>query len=253
MAVDFRLDGKVAVITGSSRGIGESIARAFAANGAKVVISSRKQDACDAVAASIKQTGGEAIGVACHTGSLKDIDNLLEKTTTTYGRVDVFVNNAATNPYFGDVLHISESQFDKTFEVNTKGYFFAAQKAASLMLKQGGGSIINIASIAGLEGPPMQGVYGMTKAAVILMTKAFAKELGIFKVRSNAICPGLTETKFSSVLINTPAIHETAVKSIPLGRHGQPDEMAGAALWLASDAGSFTNGAIIVIDGGATC
>lgn len=253
MAVDFRLDGKVAVVTGSSRGIGESIARCLAQNGAKVVVSSRKQDACDAVAASIKAAGGEALGVACHTGSTKDIDALFEKTIAAYGRLDVLVNNAATNPYFGDVLHISESQFDKTFEVNTKGYFFAAQKAANLMLKSGGGSIINIASIAGLDGPPMQGVYGMTKAAVILMTKAYARELGAFRIRCNAICPGLTETKFSSVLINTPAIHDQAVKGIPLGRHGQPDEMAGAALWLASDAGSFTNGAIIVIDGGATC
>jgi len=253
MAVDFRLDGRVAVITGSSRGIGEAIARTFAAYGAKVVVSSRKQDACEAVAASIKAAGGEATAVACHTGSTKDINVLFEKTLAAYGRVDVLVNNAATNPYFGDVLHISESQFDKTFEVNTKGYFFTAQKAATIMAAQHKGCIINIASIAGLEGPPMQGVYGMTKAAVILMTKAYAKELGAFGIRSNAICPGLTETKFAKVLIDTPAIHDMAVKGIPLGRHGQPDEMAGAALWLASDAGSFTNGAIIVIDGGATC
>jgi len=253
MPVNFELTGKVAIVTGSSRGIGEAIARAFAAHGAKVVVSSRKQEACEAVAASIKAAGGEALAVACHTGSLKDIDGLFEKTLAAFGKLDVLVNNAATNPYFGDVLHISESQFDKTFEVNTKGYFFVAQKAGLLMLNQHKGCIVNIASIAALEGPPMQGVYGMTKAAVILMTKAFAKELGPFGIRSNAICPGLTETKFAKVLIDTPAIHSTAVKLIPLGRHAQPDEMAGAALYLASDAAGFVNGAIFVVDGGATC
>ena len=145
-----------------------------------------------------------------------------------------------------------EGQFDKTFEVNTKGYYFMAQGVAKRMVKQGGGCIINIASIAGLEGPPMQAVYGMTKAAVILMTKAFAKELGPFKVRSNAICPGLTETKFAKVLIDTKMIHEVAIASIPLKRHAQPSEMTGAALYLASEAGSYSNGAILVVDGGAT-
>ena len=250
--VSFSLKDKVAIVTGASRGIGEAIARTFAANGAKVVIASRKQESLDKVAADIQKAGGTAKAIACHTGKLADINALIEKTASEFGRIDVLVNNAATNPYFGDVLGINESQFEKTFEVNTKGYFFMAQGVAKRMVKQGGGSIINIASIAGIMGPPMQGVYGMTKAAVILMTKAYAKELGPFKVRSNAICPGLTETHFSSVLINTKPIHDMAIAQIPLKRHAQPSELAGIALYLASDAASFTNGAIFVIDGGTT-
>ena len=250
--VSFSLKDKVALVTGGSRGIGEAIAKAYAAHGAKVVIASRKQEALDKVAAEIKQAGGTALAVACHTGEVAQIKALVEKTVAAFGRLDVLVNNAATNPYFGDVLGISESQFDKTFEVNTKGYFFTAQAAAKQMLKQKGGCIVNIASIAGLIGPPMQGVYGMTKAAVILMTKAFAKELGPFKIRSNAICPGLTETHFAKVLIQTKPIYDVAINQIPLKRHAQPSEIVGAALYLGSDASSFTTGAILVVDGGTT-
>jgi len=250
--VNFSLKGKNALVTGASRGIGEAIARTFAANGARVMLASRKQEDLDKVAGDIKKAGGAALAMACHTGQLAQINALLEKTAAEFGRIDILVNNAATNPYFGDVLGISESQFDKTFEVNVKGYYFMAQGAAKRMVKQGGGCIINVASIAGLIGPPMQGVYGMTKAAVILMTKAFAKELGPFKVRCNAICPGLTETKFSKVLIETKAIHDLAITQIPLKRHAQPSELAGAALYLASDAASFTTGAILAVDGGTT-
>ncbi|HUT52046.1 MAG TPA: glucose 1-dehydrogenase [bacterium] len=252
MAVNFSLKDKVAIVTGASRGIGESIARTFAAQGAKVVLSSRKQEALDAVADSIKKAGGEALPVACHTGECGQINALFDQTMAAYGRVDILVNNAATNPYFGDVLHISESQFDKTFDVNTKGYFFMAQKAGLIMMQQKKGCIINVASIAGIQASPMQGVYGMTKAAVILMTKSFAKELAPFGVRSNAICPGLTATKFSKVLIETKPIYDAAMMMIPMKRHAQPDEIAGAALFLASEAGSYANGAVIVVDGGAT-
>jgi NAD(P)-dependent dehydrogenase (short-subunit alcohol dehydrogenase family) len=250
MSVDFNLNDKVAVITGGSRGIGEAIARTFAERGAKVVISSRKQDALDETAKKISDAGGEATGIACHTGDLAQITELHEKVMDKYGKIDILVNNAATNPYFGDVLNISESQFDKTFDVNTKGYFFMAQQSGKIMLKQGKGNIINIASIAGLMAPPMQGVYGMTKAAVILMTKAYAKELGPFGIRCNAICPGLTETKFASVLINTKAIYDAALTMIPMKRHGQPDEIASAALYLASDASGFATGSVVVMDGG---
>lgn len=250
--VDFSLKDKVAVVTGASRGIGEAIARAFAERGAVVVLCSRKQEALDKVAAAIEAEGGRARAIACHTGDVKQIDALYEQVMSAYGRVDVLVNNAATNPYFGDVLNIDESRFDKTFEVNTRGYFFMAQRAGRIMLKQGGGSIINVASIAGLMASPMQGVYGMTKAAVISMTKSFAKELGVFKVRSNAICPGLTETHFAKVLIETKPIYEAAMTMVPMKRHAQPVEMAGAALYLASDASSFMTGAVITVDGGAT-
>ncbi len=252
MPANLSLEGKVAIVTGSSRGIGEAIARTFAQNGAKLVLSSRKQEALDAVAASIKDGGGEAIAIACHTGKLDMIDALYDKVMDTYGRVDILVNNAATNPYFGPALNAPESAYDKTFEVNTKGYFFMAQRAGKIMVEQKSGSIINIASIAGIRGPHFQTIYGMTKAAVILMTKAFAVELGSSGVSCNAICPGLTETHFASVLIETKEIYDRAVESIPLHRHAQPDEIAGAALYLASDASSFTTGSLIIVDGGAT-
>lgn len=252
MGVDFNLTDRVAIVTGASRGIGEAIAKTFAEYGAKVVLASRKQEGLDAVAKSINEAGGEALPITCHTGKTEMIDALYEKVMDTYGRVDILVNNAATNPYFGSMLEISESQYDKTFEVNTKGYFFMAQKAGKIMVKQGKGSIINVASVAGLMSPPMQAVYGMTKAAVILMTKVLARELGPAGVRANAICPGLTETHFSKVLIETKAIYEIALQSIPLQRHAQPIEMAGLALYLASDASSFTSGGVFVCDGGAT-
>lgn len=249
---NFGLKDKVVIVTGASRGIGEAIALGFAEQGAKVVIAARKQETLDEVAKRIKGAGGEALAVACHTGSLQQIEALYKKVDEVYGKVDVLVNNAATNPYFGDVLGISESLFDKTFEVNTKGYFFMAQLAAKRMVEKGKGSIVNIASVAAISPPPMQGVYGMTKAAVVAMTKAFAKELGNRGVRTNAICPGLTETKFAKVLIENPIIYQMALQSIPLKRHAQPVEMVGAALYLAGDASSFTNGAIITVDGGAT-
>jgi NAD(P)-dependent dehydrogenase (short-subunit alcohol dehydrogenase family) len=250
MGVSFSMKDKVAIVTGASRGIGESIAKTFAENGAKVVLASRKQESLDAVAASIKESGGEALPIACHTGHVDMIDALYDKVMDTFGRVDVLVNNAATNPFFGNVLDVPEGAYDKTFEVNTKGYFFMAQKAGRIMVEQKSGSIVNIASIAGLRGSPMQAVYGMTKAAVIHMTKAFALELGPMGVRCNAICPGLTETHFASVLIETDEIYKIALESIPLKRHAQPVEIASAALYLASDASSFTTGSTIVVDGG---
>jgi len=252
VSVNFDLKDKVAIVTGSSRGIGEAIARTFAENGAKVVLSSRKQESLDTVASSIRASGGEALPIACHTGKMEMIDALFEQVMNAYGRVDILVNNAAANPYFGSVLEVPEGAYDKTFEVNTKGYFFMAQKAAKIMAEQKKGSIVNIASVAGLRASPFQAIYGMTKAAVIMMTKAFAKELGPAGVLCNAICPGLTETHFAKVLIETEEIYQAALQSIPLKRHAQPSEIAGAALYLASDASSFTTGSIVVVDGGGT-
>jgi len=250
--VDFNLKDKVAVVTGASRGIGKSIAMGLVEQGAKVVISSRKQDALDEVAEEIKGMGGEVLPMACHTGKFEMIEALYEAVDKKFGRVDILVNNAAANPYFGDVTGINEVLYDKTFDVNTKGYFFMAQNAAKRMVEQGKGAIVNIASIAAMSPPPMQGVYGMTKAAVIAMTKAYAKELGARGVRTNAVCPGLTETKFAKVLIETESIYNIALQSIPMHRHAQPSEIVGAVIYLASDASSFTNGAIIAVDGGAT-
>lgn len=248
---DFSLANKIAIITGASRGIGEAIARGMAENGATVVLASRKQEGLDAVAASIAEDGGTAIPIACHTGNAAAIEALFARVKSELGRVDVLVNNAATNPYFGPVVHASESVYDKTFEVNVKGYFLMAQNAARMMVEQGSGSIINVASMVGISPAPMQGIYSMTKAAVIAMTKSFAKELGGAGVRSNAICPGLTETKFAKMLIDTKEIYETAMRNVPLGRHAQPSEMVGAAIYLASDASSYTTGSILVCDGGS--
>ncbi len=250
--VDFSLEGKAAVVTGASRGIGEAIARGLAANGATVVLASRKQEALDNVAQSIEADGGKALAVACHTGKPDQIDALFAHVKEQLGHLDILVNNAATNPYFGPAIGISESQYDKTFEVNTRGYFLMAQRAAQLMVDQGSGSIINIASTAGISPYPMQGVYAMSKAAVIMMTKVFAKELAGAGIRCNAICPGLTETKFSKVLIETPEIYEVFLKGTPMARHAQPSEMVGAAIYLASDAASYTTGAVITCDGGGT-
>ena len=248
---DFSLKDKVAVVTGASRGIGEAIARGFAEHGATVVISSRKQDALDPVAASIaNDTGQRCEPMACHTGDPEAIGRLFEWVKSEFGRCDILVNNAATNPYFGPAVNMDMGAFDKTFEVNVKGYFLMTQHAARMMVEQGGGSIINVASVGGISPGPMQAAYSMTKAAVISMTKAFAIELGSAKVRVNAICPGVVETKFASVLINTPEIYEQFIQQIPLGRHAQPSEMAGLAIYLASDASSYTTGAAIVSDGG---
>ena len=250
--IDFSLTGKVALINGASRGIGEAIARAYAEHGAAVVIASRRQEAVDAVARDIEAAGGKAMPVACHAGKTDQVDALFAKIKAEYGRIDVLVNNAATNPYFGPFIAAPESMYDKTFEVNCKGYFLMAQRAAQMMVDQGGGAIINIASIEGLSPSPMMGVYSMTKAAVIMLTKVIARELGGSNVRCNCICPGLTETKFAKVLIDSPEIHDHYVQRAPLGRHAQPDEIVGAAVYLASDAASYTSGAIITCDGGTS-
>jgi NAD(P)-dependent dehydrogenase (short-subunit alcohol dehydrogenase family) len=252
-AIDFNLAGKTALVTGASRGIGEAIAREFARRGATVMIAARKLDALEGVAASINAGGaGRAIPVACHTGQPAAIAALFERVRSELGRLDVLVNNAATNPYFGPALGCEEAAFDKTFEVNVKGYFLMSQHAARMMVAQRAGSIINVASIAGISPHPMQVVYSMTKAAVISMTRGMAKELGSTGVRVNAIAPGVVETKLAAALIDNPAIHRMVVQLTPLGRHGQPDEIVGAALYLASDAASFTTGSVLVCDGGMT-
>lgn len=253
--VSFRLDGKIALVTGASRGIGESIARAFARRGATVVLSSRKQDSLDAVAASINSEdgiSGRAIAIACHTGNGEAIAALFDRIRSELGRLDALVNNAATNPYFGPATGIEEKAFDVTLEVNIKGYFLMSQHAARMMAEQGSGSIINVASVAGITPGEWMVVYSMTKAAVISMTKGMAKELGRKGVRVNAIAPGLIETQFASALIDDQDTHKAWIGATPLRRHGQPSEIAGAAVYLASEAASFTTGSVIVCDGGAT-
>jgi NAD(P)-dependent dehydrogenase (short-subunit alcohol dehydrogenase family) len=247
---DFSLKDRVAVVTGASRGIGEAIARGMAAQGATVVLVSRDSVALERVADSIRGEGGTAHAQACHAARPEAIAELFQWIDAELGRVDILVNNAATNVFMGPVLDTPEAAFDKTFALNVKGYMLMSQAAGRRMASQGKGSIVNIASVAGLNAMPFQGVYSMTKAAVIMMTKVFAKELGPSGVRCNVICPGLTETRFASALFENEEIYRGVIQATPLHRHAQPSEMVGAALYLASDAASYTTGAVIVVDGG---
>ena len=249
--VDFSLTDKIALITGASRGIGEAIAATLAEYGARCILVSRKMEGLQAVKDKIEHSGGQARAIACHTGNLEQIKQLFEQIQNDYGRLDILVNNAATNPHFGEMLDADEAVWDKTNEVNLKGPFFIIQHASRLMEKSGGGAIVNVASINGIRPVPMQGIYSITKAALISMTKAFAKELAAKNIRVNALLPGLTETHFSEALIKTESIYNYALQHIPLRRHAQPAEMAGAVLYLVSDAASFTTGTCIVCDGGA--
>jgi NAD(P)-dependent dehydrogenase (short-subunit alcohol dehydrogenase family) len=249
----FRLDGKVAIVTGGSRGIGEAIARAFAASGAAVVVASRKIEGVQQVAADIEKSGGKAAAIAAHTGKPEDVQALVRQTVERFGKVDVLVNNAGTNPYFGPLSETPDAAFDKTFEVNLKGYFWTAREVIHhLQERKAPGSIVNVASTAALQAAPMQGVYGMTKAAVISMTKTLALELGADHIRVNAIAPGLVETRLASALVTNEELHNHIVSRTPVGRHGQPPEIAGAALFLASEASSYVTGATLVVDGGMT-
>jgi len=247
----FSLDGRVALVTGASRGIGEAIARLLAAHGAHVVLTSRKQESLDEVSAEIAESGGRATAVACHGGDLEQIDALYERIGDELGRLDILINNAATNPYFGHILDTDMAAFDKTLEVNIRGYFYHCVKAGRLMRDAGGGSILNVASINGERPAPMQGVYSISKGAVINMTKAFAKECGEHGIRVNALLPGLTDTKFASALTRNEDMLKRILPSIPLGRAAQPEEMAPAVLYFVSDAASFTTGACLNVDGGA--
>lgn len=248
----FDLSGRVALVTGASRGIGESIARLLAEQGAHVIVSSRKLEGCEAVAASIREAGGSAEAFPCHIGSMEDISGIFDYIRRQHGRLDVCVNNAATNPYFGHILDTDLGAYQKTVDVNVRGYFFMSIEAGKLMREAGKGSIINTASINGLQPGLYQGIYSITKAAVINMTKAFAKECGPLGIRCNALLPGLTRTKFAGALFENEEIAKEWMGRIPLGREAQPDEMAGTVLYLASDASSYTNGECIVVDGGIT-
>mgnify|MGYP001814452361 CR=1 FL=1 len=246
----FDLAGKIALVSGASRGIGESIARLLAEQGAHVIVSSRKIDDCQAVADSIVADGGSAEAFACHVGTMEDISAIFAHIRQAHGRLDICVNNAAANPYFGHILDTDLGAFNKTVEVNMRGYFFMSIEAGKLMREHGGGAIVNTASVNGIQPGPMQGIYSITKAAVINMTKAFAKECAPLGIRCNALLPGLTKTKFAGALFTHDEIYQEAIKAIPMGRHADPDEMAGTVLYLVSDASSYTNGECIVVDGG---
>jgi len=246
----FDLAGKVALVTGASRGIGEAIAKTLAAHGAHVIVSSRKAEACAAVVDAIRKDGGRAEAQACHIGDMAQIEAIFATIEKAHGRLDILVNNAATNPYYGPIVDTDLGAFQKTVDVNIRGYFFMSARGAKLMAAHGGGAIVNVASINGVVPGDLQGVYSITKAAVISMTKAFAKECGAMGVRVNALLPGATATKFASALVENPKIHDRLVKRVALGRVAQPDEMSGAVLYLVSPAASYTTGACLVVDGG---
>ena len=250
MGANFDLTGKVALITGGSRGIGLAIAQAYAAAGAKVALASRKQSAVDEAASIIRQAGGEALAVAAHTGDGAAVTNLVERVVDHYGGLDILVNNAATNPHFGPFLSAEDSHWDKILDVNVKGYFRVAKACVPAMRARGGGKIVNVASVAGLEPQPMMGVYCVSKAAVLMMTEVLAAEVAADNIQVNAIAPGFIKTKFSQVLWSTPDIHDRLVQAVPQRRMAEPEEIAGIAVYLASAASSFTTGATFVVDGG---
>ena len=247
------VEGKVAIVTGGSRGIGESIAKALGQSGAKVAIASRKKEGLDVAAERLRKEGVTVEAFTCHTGKADDVARLFQQVVAAFGQVDVLVNNAATNPHFGPLMTADDAAFDKTIEVNLKGYFYTSRELVRHVVDRNAkGAIVNVTSVAGLSGAPLQGVYGMTKAAVVSMTQTMAIELASSGIRVNAIAPGLVDTRFASAIVQNKDLVERVVGRTPIGRYGQPDEIAGAALYLASDAASFLTGQTIVVDGGMT-
>lgn len=248
----FDLSGKVALVAGASRGIGAAIARAFAEHGAFVICASRKVADCEIVADAIKKAGGRASAMTLHLGRMEDVRKAVRQIEKERGQLDILVNNGATNPYFGAAHEIGESAYDKTWEVNVRGPYFLSCEAVKLMMKNGGGAIVNVASIDGLKPGAMRVVYGMTKAALVNMTKGMAREYGRAGIRVNALLPGFTDTRLASAIKNMPGIDKYLESNLALPRMAQPEEMVGAVLLMVSDAGSYMTGECIVVDGGAT-
>ncbi len=246
----YDFNNKIVVITGASRGIGAAVAHQFADAGATVVVSSRKQDSIDAVADTIQAGGGKAHAIACHNGDKDSREQLIEQVIATCGRLDVLINNAAANPYFGPVLDTDYAAMKKTIEVNIEGYFHLSQLAGQQMKKQGGGVIINTASVNGADPAAMQGIYSVTKTAIMSMTRSFAKECAAHGIRVNAVLPGLTDTKFASALTQNEAMLKMILPQIPMRRMAQPDEIAPAYLFLASDQAAYITGVNLPVDGG---
>ena len=246
----FDLKQKVALISGASRGIGEAIAYILADFGAHVILTSRSEENLKKIESKIKSFGGNATSLVCHNGELDQINLLFKKIKETHGRLDILINNAATNPFYGSVLDVNERVWDKTLGVNLRGSFFISQFAAKIMKANYGGNIVNVSSINGRIPMYYQSIYSLTKAGIISMTQSFAKELGPDNIRVNALLPGLTDTKFSSVLTQNNEFMKDVLKKIPLGRIAQPSEMSGMVLFLVSDAASYVTGSTFIVDGG---
>jgi NAD(P)-dependent dehydrogenase (short-subunit alcohol dehydrogenase family) len=242
----------VAIVTGASRGLGSAIAEGLSEHGAYVVLSSRKQDDLDREAERLNaRFPGRAVAIAANAGREPDLERLVEQTMERFGRIDILVNNAGTNPYFGTLIDAELSAWDKTFEVNLRGYFILTKLVWRAWMQEHGGAVLNIASTGGLRPSPGLGVYNVTKAGVIMLTRQLARELG-GRVRVNCIAPGLFKTRFAEALWSNPAILERVEQSNPLGRIGDPTEVAGPAVFLLSDAASYVNGQVLVLDGGGT-
>jgi len=246
----FHLQGKVALVTGGSRGIGRSIALGLADAGSDVVLASRKLPDLEAVAQEIAHRGRKALAVAANVRQVPEIESLVKKAMDEFGHIDILVNNAGTNPTFGSVFDVEEGVWDVTMGLNLKGYFFLSQAVGRLMKDKGGGSIINVASTAGIHPDLGLGVYSITKAGVIMLTQVLAQEWGQYNIRVNAIAPGVVKTRLSALLWSTPEIRKMVEGNTALGRVAEPDEMVGAVLFLASDASSYVTAQTIVLDGG---
>ena len=246
----FGLEGRVALVTGASRGIGSAIAAALAEQGAQVVLSSRKQADLDVEAERINAVhAGKATAIAAHAGRPEELQRLVDAVMRQFSRIDILVNNAGTNPYFGPVMNAELAAWDKTFEVNLRGVFVLTKLVYEASMERHGGAVVNVASVGGLRPGFGLGVYNVTKAGVIMLTRQLAKELG-GKVRVNAVAPGLIKTRFAEALWGNEVILDRVLAANPMGRIGVPDEVAGAVVFLASDAASYINGEVIVIDGG---
>ncbi|MCX5918511.1 MAG: glucose 1-dehydrogenase [Deltaproteobacteria bacterium] len=249
--MDFSLKNKVALITGASRGIGEAAAIGLAQAGADLAIASRKLPDLERVAAEVRKAGRKCLPIAAHVGRVEEVNNLVKKVVGEFGKIDILVNNAATNPTMAQALDVDERAWDSIMNLNLKGLFFLSQAVARVMKEKGGGKIINVSSIAGIS-PDLLPVYSISKAAVIMATKVMAMQWAQYKIRANCIAPGLTKTKFSEALWNNPDILKHAMALTPMGRVGEPEEMVGAILFLASEASSYVTGQVIAVDGGKT-
>lgn len=250
MADRFSLSGRNAVITGGTRGIGLAIATGFLEAGAQVTICSRKQESVDSALAELEGFSGNVQGVAAHVGKTADLERLVSTAEERFGPISILVNNAGTNPYYGPIIDSEELAWDKTMDVNLKAPYLLSKLVGQKMMAGAGGSIINIASVAGQTASPNQGIYSITKAGVIMLTRVMARELGAHAIRVNCICPGVIKTKLSEALWADPKVEKQMASMKALGRVGTTDELIGAAIYLASDASSFTTGATLNVDGG---